>query len=351
MSASASTRELEVRTAEIRAAEIEASNLARSLLQHAEDSIELADTTLIGVAAHRLETEGFRPEAITRLQSFLYLRKATLPRLRGSSSMRQTGPGRHLGDGETSRATTIPIVIISGIISPRTTEPRSFGPPVRSRSRGHWIITVSRRVNGPDGQFAGVVLATLDVDYFVRGFSHFHVGTEGSLALLTPTGTLLARYPMDEQVIAAISRLARHAERCQRQLRRRPFPKRPRRVERISAYHRSEKSPCSCSSQEAGRRVLATWWTNAQWRMAMVAGLTLLIATFGAIMLKELAARQRLLRSFPRRKRTSACSPSHPATWSREIAFDGTLTYVSPSSLRILGWGPEELLGGHALAA
>ncbi|AVO46431.1 hypothetical protein C6569_15975 [Phreatobacter cathodiphilus] len=50
-------REAQLRNAEIRTAESEASNLARSLLQHAEESIELADTALIGIV-HRLESDG-----------------------------------------------------------------------------------------------------------------------------------------------------------------------------------------------------------------------------------------------------------------------------------------------------
>ncbi len=35
-----------------------------------------------------------------------------------------------------------------------------LGDPVRSRSGGQWVITVSKRFNQPDGSFGGVVLAT-----------------------------------------------------------------------------------------------------------------------------------------------------------------------------------------------
>lgn len=343
-------RELEMRSSDIRTAEIEAGNLARSLLQHAEDSLELADTALIGIA-HRLETEGFTPEAVTRLQSFLYLRKATLPRLRGLFV--------YAADGSWV-ATSETVNIVGHNNSDRdyfrhhrASPDRSLfvGPPVRSRSGGQWIITVSRRVNGPDGQFAGVVLATLDVDYFVRSFSRFNVGPEGSLALLTPSGTMLARYPFDEQIIGrnfssspVVSRVADARSGIIH------FRSVLDGVERISAYRRSESFPLLMLVARGKGDVLAVWWVDARWRMALVAGLTMLIAVFGGLMLRELAARQRLLRIISSQEADFRLLAESSSDMVTRIAFDGTLTYVSPSSLRILGWGPEELLGGQALA-
>jgi hypothetical protein len=51
-----------------------------------------------------------------------------------------------------------------------------IGRPVKSRSGGQWIITASRRFNYPDGRFAGVALATVDVAYFSQFFEKFNIG-------------------------------------------------------------------------------------------------------------------------------------------------------------------------------
>src|SRR3979409_1578168 len=75
-------REWTSRVAELKNSETDMSNLARSLAQHAEDTLELADAILIGMV-DRLQTDGTDPVATARLQTFLDLRKATIARIRG----------------------------------------------------------------------------------------------------------------------------------------------------------------------------------------------------------------------------------------------------------------------------
>jgi hypothetical protein len=75
-------REWASRNTALKNAEAEMSNLARSLTQHAEDTLELADAVLIGMV-DRLETDGTDSVATARLQAFIDLRKATLARIRG----------------------------------------------------------------------------------------------------------------------------------------------------------------------------------------------------------------------------------------------------------------------------
>jgi diguanylate cyclase (GGDEF)-like protein/PAS domain S-box-containing protein len=96
--------------------------------------------------------------------------------------------------------------------------------------------------------------------------------------------------------------------------------------------------------------VLAPWRAEASWRMIMVVGLTLLIAGLGAVMLRELASRQRLLRVISSQEADFRLLAEASSDMVTRIGFDGRLTYVSPSSLRILGWGPDQLIGGQALA-
>lgn len=76
-----------------------------------------------------------------------------------------------------------------------------IGSVVRSRSTGDLIIPISRRLDYPDGSFAGVLLGTIKVDWFVRYYGDFKIDERGALVLAMRDGTLLVRRPFVEQVI------------------------------------------------------------------------------------------------------------------------------------------------------
>jgi hypothetical protein len=56
--------------AQRRAQECRVADVAQSLVQHADDTFELADTILVGLV-HRLELDGMGPDTIAKLQTYL----------------------------------------------------------------------------------------------------------------------------------------------------------------------------------------------------------------------------------------------------------------------------------------
>ena len=121
-------------------------------------------------------------------------------------------------------------------------------------------------------------------------------------------------------------------------------------VERISAFHRSQRLPLVMLIARGKQDVLTNWWADARSRMALVVGLTLILAALGAMTLRELVSRQRLLRVISCQEADFRLLAESSSDMVSRIALDGTLTYVSPSALRILGWAPDALVGGQALA-
>lgn len=72
-------------------------------------------------------------------------------------------------------------------------------PVVEPRSQ-KWLIQVSRRLNGPDGRFAGVILAQLDPADLVDDYDRVSVDTGGAVMLISrETGLAAAR--VDEQLV------------------------------------------------------------------------------------------------------------------------------------------------------
>lgn len=73
-----------------------------------------------------------------------------------------------------------------------------IGPPVLGRLSNRWLITLTRRLDGPDGRFAGVALCVLDPDYLQRLYDSIDIGKHGIVSLLLLDGRVLAQSPFDD---------------------------------------------------------------------------------------------------------------------------------------------------------
>ena len=76
-----------------------------------------------------------------------------------------------------------------------------FSPPTHSRTDNIWVLTFSRRINHPDGSFAGVALGRIGLSYFVNLFGTLKPGPDGIITLISANGPLVARVPFREQDI------------------------------------------------------------------------------------------------------------------------------------------------------
>ena len=83
-----------------------------------------------------------------------------------------------------------------------------FGP-LRNRISQHWTIGLARALHGPDGAFAGVLLATLPVDRFQAVLSTLNLGRNGSASLRKSDSALIAMVPAapDDGPLAVGSRV------------------------------------------------------------------------------------------------------------------------------------------------
>ncbi|AIO68414.1 EAL domain-containing protein [Burkholderia oklahomensis] len=66
--------------------------------------------------------------------------------------------------------------------------------PVLGRVSRHWTLQMTRRLNHPDGSFAGVVVVSEDPAYFTNDFyNNATLGKDGVIAVISDTGAVLAR--------------------------------------------------------------------------------------------------------------------------------------------------------------
>ncbi|HTY67555.1 MAG TPA: ATP-binding protein [Alphaproteobacteria bacterium] len=179
-----------------------AANLTQSVAQHAEDAVREVDGMLFALV-ERVEVDGPSSRAVKRLHTFLQARVKTLPQLRTITVLDERG------NLLTSSA---------GVIEPTNYADRSYfqyhrthvgpalhiDPPVRGRQTSEMVIPISRRIDRPDGSFAGVVVASLSIRYFANFYGRFNIGTTGSIILAsTDSAVLLVRRPYNEALIGS----------------------------------------------------------------------------------------------------------------------------------------------------
>ncbi|TQF32073.1 diguanylate cyclase [Bradyrhizobium sp. UNPA324] len=341
-------REWAARDAVLRGAEAEMANVARSLTQHAEDSLDLLDSGVVGVVS-RLEMDGTAPATIAKLRTLLEVRKKAIERIHSLAIIDDQGNwltspgtiGSTLSDDAFFRYHQL---------SPKR-EPH-VGRPVKSLLDGEWVVTLSRRFNKPDGSFGGVVLATISSRYLSHFYEQFEIGRNSSVSLTHGDGLMIARNPRNESFVGrsvADKPLFRDAG-LQRPSGAYHFKSPLDGVERVSFFKRSSRFPLLLLATVDKEELLAPWRAAAVSRMLYVLALVMLIAVIGAVLVRQLQRGQRMAAALIEKEAHFRLLAEGSSDMVTRIGLDERLRYVSPSSVRVVGWRASQLIGTPALA-
>jgi diguanylate cyclase (GGDEF)-like protein/PAS domain S-box-containing protein len=342
-------REWSSRANRLKAAEVEMANLARSLTQHAEDSLELLDTGIVGVVS-RLETDGTDSLTLSKLRKVLVARKDSLKRIYGIAICDENGnwltssgvTGANLSDRDYFRhhkQSADHGVYVSG-------------PYMSGTNNAEWIVTVSRRFDHADGSFGGLVFAAISARYFAEFYQQFDIGDNGAITLLNDHGVVLARSPDNGTYVGrdtSSGPLFRDA------LLQSPqgayhFKSPLDGMQRVSYYRRSDRFPLVILATVQQDEALASWRHAAIARMVFASALVCLIAVIGFFLVRQLQRGQRMTVALAAKEANFRALAEGSSDMVTRIGLDERIYYASPSSARIVGWQPEQLVGTLALA-
>ncbi len=321
-------------------------NLAHSLRQHADDTFELAQQTVSSVV---YEAQKAGEDGLPAIE-------ARMRRSIGDSSRLLR---IDIYDPEGKWLATTAQNLPPG---PRQTGYSYFqnhrksisqaafiGRPIQLPS-GDWILTVSQRLNRADGSFGGVVVATIDCQYFAKFYAGFDVGKLGSISLASTNGILLARSPYDARQIGRdLSKSAlfsqqlatRHTGQYQAVS---SFDD----VTRISAFDTSYRFPLVAIVAVSRDEVLAPWFSGAIQRFAIAAALTLGLALLGLRLADQIGRRQRSEEILAHKEAEFRLLAESASDLVERFDAEGRRLYISPAMERLLGRKPHELLGTNA---
>lgn len=82
---------------------------------------------------------------------------------------------------------------------PADTQGLYISKPVIGRASGKISIQLSRRLNNPDGSFAGVGVASINPRYFSQIYSRLDLGRQGTITIVGLDGIVRARRDMDRE--------------------------------------------------------------------------------------------------------------------------------------------------------
>ena len=316
-------------------------NLARSMAQQAQDTMDEVDAVLTGVI-ERLRSDG---TPSPNMGEFLAGRAASVPHLQALFLYDAAGnwlvnslSGERFADSVASEG-YFRYHRDHADLGPRV------GRPFRTMA-GRWVFPLSRRIDAAGGVFAGVVVATVPVDDFVAFYKSFDFGEQGALALIRGDGVTIARYPSADSGPGKDLRDA--------PLFRDALSVRPRGsfrytsdfdgVVRIGGFDRAEKYPLIVVGAVARAEALADWrretWAQGAACLALV-GVIGLLGRGLARQMGAVHAAQLAVSSSEALHRSLAENVSDLIV---RLGADGRRTYVSPSSHALLGYEPSELL-------
>ncbi len=317
-----------------------ARNLSRSLAQHAGRTIQGFDLVLSEIV-ERLERTTDRSD----FTAYLARRETILDQSRNLVVTDADGSWQYQSSQRQTRYSSADRAYFAWHRDHTDREMRVDHPALSKH--GDPILPVSRRIDKPDGSFAGVVVGAIDLDKIGDFYKTMKYGEKSVIGLWDKDGFLIVRVPTNPGVLTrnfANGRLIALARKTPSEA----FIAKSivDGIERIIAFDTVDQYPnLFVSASFAVDEILASW-RHESWIQAIILGVAAL-ALLGIGLVLELRSRHAsaaalaLAKSETRYRLLS----DHSSDMIAEVGLDYRRLFVSPASRHLLGYEPEELTG------
>ena len=332
------------RSLELSKSRVTTANLARAIADHAGGVVREADIVLAGLA-ERLQADGMSENALPRLHRFLTMRVASVPTLHHLVVFSAQGDAL-----TTSFEPMPPVNVADRAYFAFHRDHRSLAPllgqPIRNRADGNWSLTVSRRVDRPDGTFGGVVVAVIDCNTFSAFYASFNIGAHGAIALLHDDTVLVARHPPPSdpnfrnvpltqdwkgQGPAGDGRLVSPLDGAVRQF----------------SFRRVGSAPLTAVVALSEDDVLTPWRRGVWAALAACSAMSAVLGLLGCQLVRNIRLRDKREAALRRSEGQYRLLADFSTDVIIHLGPDCRCRYVSPASERLFGFRPEDMLDGH----
>lgn len=176
-------------------AAVAAQNLAQLLESSVSYTFDKIDVALLAAVKEAERQIAAGPVEEGQLRAFLLGPLAGCPELRSLFYVDATGMARA---STLPTGTGMPNLADRDYFTRLRQDPKLgmvISKPLVSRWSGTWALGMARRVNQPDGSFAGVVVAGMELTVLERLFSSLNIGPNGAVSLRDQEIAVILRVP------------------------------------------------------------------------------------------------------------------------------------------------------------
>lgn len=228
--------------------------------------------------------------------------------------------------------------------------------PVVGRATGKWSVQLTRRINHPDGSFAGVVVLSVDPRYFTQFYGELQLGDRGMMALYGLDGLGRARRVGNQEAFGVDASKSPLFERLAQGQTEGAYTRRSEvdGVERLHYFRRIPNYPLVVVAALDTQEMLTNHYrTRDDLRLqgvllallivALAAALTRFLLNIHRAMQARAAAQRQAQERTEQRDAIFALSPDGFISFDQHLR----ITYVSPAFYQLTDAGALKLEGLH----
>jgi len=274
-------------------AEVATVNIARAASEHADKTVELVDAILFGIV-ERVEGDGLAPDKQPRLHALLEASVNKMPALQGLFVYDAQGNWMISSVGRAQTSANNADREYFKFHRDHFDRDVHVGKPIRSRSSNAWVVPMSRRLQDASGEFTGVALATVPIQYFQDYYDDFDLGKTGAMLLALADGTLVTRRPYVASAIGSdvkngpVFTLMREFGDRGTGLRVANLDH----VERQYSFRKSQLAPLVVAAALSKDDIFATWWAETYRECAALALMLGILFFIGYRLFRQILIRE-----------------------------------------------------------
>lgn len=325
----------------------ETQGLTHSLAQHASKSFNAVALALFG-ARQYIQHSDRSARASAEINDLLAQYAKNIPQVR------EIGVLSEAGDWLFSSFETVPPVNNADreYFRYHQAHPEDGGTrisePLISRVTGRPTLLMTQRLSAPDGSFAGVVFAAIDLTYFRSFYAGFEADRDRTVTLMKTNGRVLV-HRRDEQVgkdvggsSLFVSRLKDSATGLYSIVS--PFDGRPKQF----SYEVLSDFPIVVSVAVAEDAILEGWRNDRNFDLLLGSAVSTVLVGLAVLLGAQFRKRSTMAKLLRERERGYRLLAENVEDVVTRIDAEGRRLYISPSVEKLLGWSASEILSEDA---